>query len=55
MTDPHKPLQLGGGKFSATLKANYYKMVVANFVQVLGKTGGSKFHAPSVILRYDTE
>ncbi len=55
MTNPNRPRLLGGGKEIITLKSNYYKMGVANFLQVLGKTNGCKFHAPSVITEYDTD
>lgn len=55
MTDRHRPHLLGGGKEIFTLKSNYYKMGIANFLQVLGKTNGCKFTAPAVTIKYDTD
>ncbi len=56
MTDnQYRPRLLGGGKEIITLKSNYYKMGLANFLQVLGKTNGCKFHAPSVIIEYEAD
>jgi len=47
-----RPRLQDGGGISPTIKANYYKMGVANFVREKGKDG---FTAPSVITEYDTK
>ena len=43
------PLNCGGG-ISSTIKANYYKMGVANFVREKGKDG---FCAPAIMIKYE--
>lgn len=40
-----------GGGIAPTIKANYYKMGIANFLRT--KNGKDGFTAPSVIIRYE--
>ena len=40
-----------GGGIAPTIKANYYKMGIANFLRA--KNGKDGFTAPSVIVRYE--